>query len=238
MTRTLETAFPVKAAALKVLLADIPLVTESFDRPLSRCDLSDCRGICCTDGAPLDQEEAAVLSRLAEDEREAFEEMGLNPDRLVALTEDGGVGHTGLRSRKPGEFPKVAIPRLPETTCAAMLSDGRCGFQVLSEKRGHHPWYWKPAVCWLHPIVVSEDSIYLLPAGVSREDAYRAGQFATVTPCSFAGAGAAPSVDLLTSELEYLGALADRDFREEMREESREAGQESDSKSQNDDRGK
>lgn len=202
----------------RATLGTAPLDHASFHRPLSRCDLAECRGACCTDGAPLDAEEARVLGELAVREAAAFVRMGLRPDRMVALTELGGVGHTGVRTRQEDERPVDRSLGLPPTTCAAMLSDGRCAFQALSVEQGRHPWYWKPMVCWLHPIVAAPEGIRLLSAGVSRDRAWREGTFASVTPCSLAGAHAAPAARTLAPELDVLGAMIGRDLRAELHE--------------------
>jgi hypothetical protein len=212
------TAFTEGAERARALLGTAPLDHASFRRPLSRCDLAECRGACCTDGAPLDAEEARVLGALAVREAPAFERMGLRPDRLVALTELGGVGHTGVRTRQDDEQPADRSLGLPATTCAAMLSDGRCAFQTLSVEQGRHPWFWKPMVCWLHPIVAEPAGIRLLSAGVSRDRAWREGTFASVTPCSLAGKHAAPAARTLAPELDVLGAMIGRDLRAELHE--------------------
>lgn len=160
-----------------------------------------------------------MLGALADEEHEAFVAMGVRADRLVAVSEPGGPGHTGLRSRHPTERPDDGLTEglaLPDTTCAAMLDDGRCAFQVLAIARGRHPWYWKPMICWLHPVVADAEGIRLLPEGVSRERAYRERTFATVTPCSLGDPGADRASRTLRPELEFLGGLIGRDLRAEL----------------------
>lgn len=206
------TAYPDTERAARAALAAAPVDEASFDRPLSPCDVARCHGACCSDGVPLNAEEARVLARLAVDEAPALRELGLDPARLIASTEPGGPGHTGIRRRAIGERSPRHPDSVPDTACAALTPEGRCGLQVLAVERGHHPWHWKPMTCWLHPIAADASGIRLPPDGISRERAYRDGGFASVTECSRAGADARPAREVLRAELDFLGALLARDL--------------------------
>lgn len=210
------TAFPETVRTARAELARAPLEVASFARPLSACDVARCHGACCSDGAPLNSEEVTVLSRLAACEAPALTALGLVPDHLVAAAELGGAGHTGLRMRDPGERSPRHPESVPDTACAALTRDGLCGFQVLAVQKGMHRWFWKPMVCWLHPISADASGIHLPAEGISRDRAYRDGSFASVTECSRAGTGARPAVDVLADELSFLGVLIGRDVREEI----------------------
>ena len=206
------TAFPETVRAARAALRTAPVDDASFERPLSPCDVARCHGACCSDGVPLNAEEARVLARLAVDEAPALRAMGLQPTSLVASAEPGGAGHTGIRGREAGERSPRHPASVPDTACAVLTPDGLCGLQVLAVDRGLHPWHWKPMTCWLHPIAADGSGIRLPPEGISRERAYRDGGYASVTECSRAGADARPARDVLRRELEYLGALIGRDL--------------------------
>lgn len=198
-------------------MALAPLDARSFERPLSSCDVLRCHGACCSDGAPLNAEEAQVLADLAEQEAPAFRAMGLKPGSLVAQSERGGAGHTGIRPREAGERSPRHPPSVPDTACAMLTGDGFCGLQVLAVDRGLHPWHWKPMVCWLHPVAADASGIRLPAEGITRERAYRDNSFASVTECSRAGAAPRPAHEVLAPELALLGELIGRDLAAEMR---------------------
>lgn len=206
----LRTAYPGTVRAARAELAEAPVDRASFERPLSLCDVARCHGACCSDGAPLNEEETAVLAALVLAESPAFRGMGLVPETLVASAEPGGAGHTGIRSREPGERSPRHPASVPDTACAMLTSEGFCGLQVLAVDRGHHPWFWKPMVCWLHPVAADATGIRLPPEGLTRERAYREGSFASVTECSRGGEGARPAREVLAPELGFLGALIGR----------------------------
>lgn len=214
---TAPTAFPETVRRARAALSHSPLDAASFARPLSACDVARCHGACCSDGAPLNAEEVAVLSRLAVDEAAGLTELGLVPDRLIAATEQGGAGHTGLRMREVGERSPRHPASVPDTACAALTHDGLCGFQVFAVNTGRHPWFWKPMICWLHPVKADETGIRLPPEGISRDQAYLEGSFASVTECSRAGAGAKAAAEILSPELGFLGELLGRDLIDELR---------------------
>ncbi|MHB1297189.1 MAG: DUF3109 family protein [Gemmatimonadaceae bacterium] len=209
---TARTAFPETVLAARGALAAAPVDRASFERPLSLCDISRCHGACCSDGVPLNPEEARVLSELVEAEAPALVHLGLRPDSLVAMAEPGGSGHTGIRARAPGERSPRHPASVPDTACAMLTADGLCGLQVLAVDRGMHPWFWKPMTCWLHPVAVDETGIRLPPEGVTRERAYRDGGYASVTECSRAGLNARPASHVLAAEIGFLGELIGRDL--------------------------
>lgn len=211
MTR-FPTAYPGTLADARERLADAPVDQASFDRPLSLCDVVRCHGACCSDGTPLNAEEATVLSELIANAPEAFRALGLDPERLVATAEPGGEGHTGIRPRAPGERSPRHPASVPDTACAMLTADGYCGLQVLAVDRGLHPWFWKPMVCWLHPVAADETGIRLPSEGISRALAYQDGGFASVTECSTAGENARPAREVLVHELSFLGEIIGRDL--------------------------
>lgn len=159
------TAFEKTEVTLRERCASAEFDAPSFNRKVARCDLSSCRGMCCCDGAYVDQNTAEVIQKLAVERAADFRRMGLDlPDQIIV--EDRWCPSSLVTSRKTAlkEFPFASIvagypAHFRQTACVFLLDDGRCGLQVLSESDGKHPWYYKPPLCWLHPIALTPASI-------------------------------------------------------------------------------
>lgn len=95
------TAFQGSEAALRGRCKDAKLSPAEFQRKLSRCSLSTCRGMCCYGGVSVDDGTAAVLQQLSTERASDFRDMGLElPEAVVAPTEwHGTVGNiTALKT--------------------------------------------------------------------------------------------------------------------------------------------
>jgi len=161
------TAFDKTEVALRERCATAEFDAPSFDRKVARCDLSHCRGMCCYDGVYLDENSVDVIRKLAVERETDFRDMGLDLPEQVIM-EDRWCPSTLVTSQKTAlkEYPFAAIvdgypAHFRQTACVFLLGDGRCGLQVLAEWDGKHPWYYKPLLCWLHPIALTPESITL-----------------------------------------------------------------------------
>src|SRR5438067_126581 len=150
------TAFPQTEALLRERFADACVDAESLRRPLQRCDLAVCKGMCCHDVVYLEDDEAEVLRELAVREADFFAALGLRLPELVVI-EGSFLGL--VEGPKTATVPRAWRDRVPnypphfaDTACCFLLQDGRCSLQVLSEARGKHRWHFKPTGCWLHPL--------------------------------------------------------------------------------------
>lgn len=130
------TAYPEVEERWKVRFAQIPIDVRSFLRQIARCALEQCQGMCCYDGVYLNEEEAARIQALAEQEADFFRTIGL--DLRARVVVDGewrgviagkktAVKPDNLSERVPG-FPK----HFGNMACVFHLNDGRCGLQLLS----------------------------------------------------------------------------------------------------------
>jgi hypothetical protein len=220
--RQAQTAFPRAEADLRGRLADASVDADSFKRPLSRCSLAVCRGMCCYDGVYVTDDEAEVIQALAVREGDFFRAQGLElPPQVIVEGEWEGVVAGKKTAVVPHDFSRE-VPGFPrhfhDTECVFHMRDGRCGLQVLSEAHGRHPWYYKPLTCWLHPIsiapgdggqgaVVVLESVESDPYRVPGYDGYTAYTFCGRTdPCG------QPASSVLDEEISFLGAIAGRDF--------------------------
>jgi hypothetical protein len=223
------TAFAETEAELRELCATAEFDAASFDRKLARCDLSHCRGMCCYDGVYVNQDTADVLRKLAIERAADFRDMGLNLPGEI-LMEDRWCPSSLVTNQKTAirEYPFSSVmeeypTHFRQTACVFMLGDGRCGLQALSEQDGQHPWYYKPLLCWLHPIAVTPDKItvhdewsdpYVFPW----YDGYVIRTF-----CGRTYMEGAAAADTLAEELAFLERILNRNLRDNAATGGREA---------------
>lgn len=214
-----SSAFPATVAAMRAAYASAAFDAASFSRPLSRCDVRDCLGQCCTEGTSLGDEEVEVLQQLARRERAFFESHGIHdPESQIQSSGRAGAGgRTLVRDRYAGEIAEDFPVRFGHAACAFLVDGGFCAFQLLSVERGHSPWWWKPMRCWLHPISLLEGAVLLPDDARGRLSDASGGGASAVTRCSRTMDGGAPASELLAEELGMLGAILGRDLLSELR---------------------
>ncbi len=210
------TAFASAEAALVESCAAAPVDGAAFRRKLSRCSLSNCHGTCCYDGVHVDDDTGTILQRLADQRADEFREMGLSlPDAVIVHEQWRGSDPAAKTAVKPFPFSSVVEDypaHFNDTACVFLLDDARCGLQVLAERDGEHPWYYKPFSCWLHPISVSPSKITLPDDST---DPFRFPDydgFASKTFCGRTCDGGQPAAEVLRAELEFLGRVLHRDI--------------------------
>lgn len=213
------TAFKTSQQVLRSSLATASINSNEFSRNIERCSLASCRGMCCYDGASVDEETAAAIQKLATKRRSEFELMGLSlPATVVEKSEWNGVAGTKTAVRP---FPYRSLVReypahFDQTACVFLLDDGRCGLQILSEQDGKHRWYYKPFTCWLQPIKLSETAIRLYDETNDPNRLPGYDGFVTRTFCGRTEPNGRPAVEALQEELTFLGKLLDRDLLSEI----------------------
>jgi hypothetical protein len=216
------TAFKHAEASLRRRCRDARVDAGEFKRKLSRCSLATCRGTCCYDGVPVDDDTAAVLERLSTERAADFAEIGLElPGAVIVETEWPGA--TGRKTAvKPFPFRSLVadFPRhFDDTACVFLLDDGRCGLQLIATNDGEHPWYYKPFACWLHPIKISASGIHLYDETTDPNRFLGYDGFASRTHCGRTSECGSAAAELLEEEIEFLGKILDRDLVSEIRSE-------------------
>ena len=201
-----DTAFPATLRAVREALADAPLDTASFARPLARCDLARCAGTCCAHGATLSAEEALVVRQLTRRHVDRVRAMVPDlPDEPVV--DDGGAWRTAVKPRPMRALAEHYPAHFPDTACAYLDPEARCALQRLAVEHGRDAWAYKPLACWLHPIALSADAVTLPDAAT---DPYPGG-FASATHCGRTVPNGSPAREVLGAELARLGAVLARD---------------------------
>jgi hypothetical protein len=213
------TAFKTAQLSLRKRLGAARVDPAEFQRKITRCSLSKCRGMCCYDGASVDTDTAAEIQRLASERASEFETMGLSlPDAVIVNSEWNGVVGTKTAT-KPFPYRSLVdgYPKhFNETACVFLLEDGRCGLQILSESDGKNPWYYKPFTCWLQPIKLTDTDIRLYDEAT---DPYRFPDydgFVIRTFCGRTEQCGQPAAEVLKEEIDFLGKLLDRDLSAEV----------------------
>jgi 2-polyprenyl-3-methyl-5-hydroxy-6-metoxy-1,4-benzoquinol methylase len=207
------TAFPELAEMLASAVRTAELGLDRLQTRIHVCALPDCRGICCADGAYLEADEPDVIHTLARERADTLAGLGVRDVRRTVVP-----GH--LRSGVHGSW-KTAVRRVPDgstggrTACVFWLSDGRCALQVLSERSGLHPWHFKPAACWLHPLDILTE-----PGGKVRVSLFHGvpppeGSPPSIgsAPCSQRRNTGRRAVEALSREIAFLSGLTGWDPR-------------------------
>lgn len=156
-------------------------INKSKHTKLLYCDITECQGICCSDGAFLRPEEVRKIHKLVEKYPEHFSQ--LPDDYIIEQEWAHGVGmKTQVRRYKYKNKPD----HFKHTKCVFAEADGKCTFQTLAVKLGVHKWKYKPMGCWLFPLESDEKGI-VKPPRTRREDPNNLGKdypgFVTFTPC-------------------------------------------------------
>lgn len=170
--------------------------------------------MCCHDGAFVGREEAMVLRRLAAEEEDFFEDVGVMlPSRQTEMIHEDNYR---LLTRPMTYDNRAGFPdHFPKTRCVFLTVDGKCSLQLLAIARGQHPWYWKPFSCWLHPLSVDEGPPPELVLHDEDSDPHRREGypgFIVYTECGRTRPGEEPAWRVLSEELEFLGAILGRDL--------------------------
>jgi hypothetical protein len=209
------TAFGESEAALQDRLKEARVSPQEFQRKLGRCRLDDCKGMCCYGGVAVDDGTAVVLQQLSVDRASDFRDLGLAlPEVVVAATEwRGVVGNITALKPRPFRSMLADYPsHFDETACVFLMDDARCALQVLAERDGKHPWYYKPFGCWLLPIKLSDSEIRLYDDAT---DPFRFPDYDGFVSRIFCGKTCdrgLPAAEMLKPELELLGRLLGRDL--------------------------
>ncbi|CRI67810.1 hypothetical protein THIOKS1850010 [Thiocapsa sp. KS1] len=217
------TAFVEEEFRLRNQLGASSVAAESLRRPLQRCDLTQCRGMCCYDGIYVGDEAALILQALADNEGQFFASLGVQlPKQVIVEGSWKGVASGKKTAVAPRLFSKN-VPGFPahfnDTACVFLAPDGRCSLQQLSEARGRFKWYYKPIGCWLHPITTKYGATHRVGLHDSDTDPMTFEDYpgwVTATFCGRTFPGGRPAHEVLIEELEFLSRIVGRDIRAEL----------------------
>jgi hypothetical protein len=173
---------------------------------LKSCDVRQCEAMCCYDGAYLLEGEEAFLDELL---RRVPELRAAVPEQYVM---DGWWAGEKL-GRKTATRPQVyRNPEYPahftRTRCVFSDEAGYCRLESFARARGQHPWTYKPAVCWLHPLQ-EEGGEPEAPVTSEARDPYRTADYPGYSPFTACGrprADGVPWKQALAKEIGYLRA--------------------------------
>ena len=213
------TAYPADEAALRSRMVGGWVDAESFRRPLARCEISTCRGMCCYDGVYVSRESATIIERAAAEHAEFFAGLDLQLPERVIVEGDWSWKAGGLKTAvAPRAFSKTVEgfpPHFKDTACVFLTGDGRCSLQLLSTHLGRHPWHYKPMKCWMHPITLEGEERATLLLHSDRTDPYRFAGYDGFVSRIFCGKtcpGGAPAATVLAEELTFLSRIVGRDL--------------------------
>jgi hypothetical protein len=171
---------------------------------LKTCDVRQCEAMCCYDGAYLLEGEEAFLAELL---------------AKVPSLRDAVPGEFAVDGYWNGQFfgRKTATrahdyrnPHYPahfaRTRCVFADDAGFCRLESFARSRGQHPWTFKPAICWLHPLQ-EENGEAVAPVPSPAKDPYRQPGYpgyASFTACGRHCDEGRPWRETLRAEIGYL----------------------------------
>jgi len=171
--------------------------------------------MCCYGGVSVDDSTAAVLQELSIDRASDFREMGLDlHQQVVEATEWKGTpaNITALKLRPFRSLVSNYPAHFEETACIFLMDDARCGLQILANRDGKHPWYYKPFSCWLLPIKIWNSEIRLFDLSSDPFKFSNYDGFISRSCCGQTSATGLPAAEVLKPELEFLGQFLGRDL--------------------------
>lgn len=173
---------------------------------LKPCDVRQCEAMCCYDGAYLLEGEEAFLVELLAKVPQLREKL---PAEFVV---DGWWNGEKLGRKTATRAQEYANPDYPahftRTRCVFSDATGYCRLESFARERGQHPWTFKPAVCWMHPLQ-DEDGVPEAPVATPAEDPYRSPTYPGYSPFTACGRHCADGVHwkiALAREIAYLKA--------------------------------
>jgi hypothetical protein len=173
---------------------------------LKVCDVRRCEAMCCYDGAYLLEGEEAFLAELLARVpalREAI------PDPFVVDGFWNGEKLGRKTATRPHDSRGAEFPaHFARTRCVFADEAGFCRLESFARSRGQHPWTFKPAICWLHPLQ-EEHGEPVAPVASPEKDPYREPGYpgyASFTSCGRHRADGRPWREALRAEIGYLRA--------------------------------
>jgi hypothetical protein len=239
------TAYPQTEQACRDELIHATLNIDSFKQIRQRCSLSSCHGMCCNEGAQVNEETAEIIKKVVEEEAEFFKSLGLDlPKEVITDFAEydefpidkwewkglGSIKKTALKEKPFSNLIKDYPPHFQNTACVFLLDDSHCALQELSIAKGLHPWHYKPVTCWIFPICIApaenQPEIYL-PSPETEPwylpDEEYAGFF-TQVPCGKSSNCGQLGYILLQEELKFLSEIVGRNFVQEIQDRITDSG--------------
>jgi len=173
---------------------------------LKPCDVRDCEAACCYDGAYLLEGEEAFLAELLAKVPELRDAV---PATFVVDGYWNGERLGRKTATRPQAYRNPAYPaHFTRTRCVFSDEIGYCRLESFARARGQHPWTFKPAICWMHPLQ-EEDGEPEAPVPSPEDDPYRRADYpgyACFTPCGRPCDDGLPWRQALQREIAYLRA--------------------------------
>lgn len=171
---------------------------------LKTCDVRQCEAMCCYDGAYLLEGEEAFLAEL-------LAKVPALGESIPAQFAVDGYWNGELFGRKTAtrahDYRNPDYPaHFARTRCVFADDSGFCRLESFARERGQHPWTFKPAICWLHPLQ-EENGEAVAPVASEAEDPYRQPGYpgyASFTACGRHRDDGRPWREALRGEIGYL----------------------------------
>jgi hypothetical protein len=160
--------------------------------------------MCCYDGAYLLDGEEAFLAELLS---KVPALRGSVPAEFAVDGYWNGEFFGRKTATRPHDYRNPGYPaHFARTRCVFADDAGFCRLESFARARGQHPWTFKPAICWLHPLQ-EESGAPVAPVASPAKDPYRQPGYpgyASFTACGLHREEGRPWREVLRGEIGYL----------------------------------
>ncbi len=217
------TAYPADEDRVRQRMARAVVDAGSFSRPLKRCDIAKCQGMCCHDGVYVRETTALILEGIARQHADFLAGLGLKlPSRVIVEGSwpcEPGYLKTAVWPRALSQRVQGYPAHFRDTACMFLTPDARCALEVLSVHLSRHPWHYKPIDCWLYPIAFEDEEEVRLVLYSYETDPLRLPGFDGFVSQTFCGRtypDGEPAWMVLREELRFLSRIGRRDLLSEV----------------------
>lgn len=133
----------------------------------SSCRALNCVGVCCYDGAYIEEAEKTQIENFMKQYPEHFD---LNKQYFEMKNWKDQVEGLKIKTKTFIYQDKDYPHHFEKTACIFQEENGSCLLQRLAVEGGMHPWRIKPVTCWLFPIRGTKKGALRSPLKVDEKD--------------------------------------------------------------------
>jgi hypothetical protein len=169
---------------------------------LRQCDIAQCEGLCCYDGAYLEPGDEERIAAARSAYPEFFRDV---PAEAIVVGQWRDQPPGRKTATRPWTYRRPIPAHFTATRCVFAGTTGLCALETAARAHQLHPWTFKPTICYLFPLDLGGDEPGPIPPGA---DPYDLGPeypgYTTVVDCGAHHPNGRPWPEVLERELATL----------------------------------